>query len=98
MSTLSDVAGEKGEIRVRGWSVMSGYYDMPEKTAETLMHDGWLLTGDLGRLDAEGRLEFLGRLKNIIRVGGENASPDRRLGDLRACSHHPDRVLHGRGQ
>ena len=69
-------AGEKGEIRVRGWSVMSGYYDMPEKTAETLMHDGWLLTGDLGRLDAEGRLEFLGRLKNIIRVGGENVSPE----------------------
>ncbi|MBW6417034.1 AMP-binding protein [Celeribacter sp. PS-C1] len=68
--------GEKGEIRVRGWSVMSGYFDMPEKTNETLSPEGWLLTGDLGRVDAKGRLEFLGRLKNIVRVGGENVSPE----------------------
>jgi fatty-acyl-CoA synthase len=68
--------GQVGEIRVRGWSVMQGYYDMPEQTAEALMPDGWLLTGDLGRLDADGRLEFVGRLKNIVRVGGENVSPE----------------------
>ncbi|MBB4122042.1 AMP-binding protein [Martelella radicis] len=69
-------SGQKGEIRVRGWSVMSGYFDMPEKTAETLDSDGWLSTGDLGSLDAQGRLAFLGRLKNIVRVGGENVSPE----------------------
>lgn len=68
--------GETGEIRVRGWSVMKGYYDMPGKTAETLSKDGWLSTGDLGRMGQDGRLEFVGRLKNIVRVGGENVSPE----------------------
>lgn len=67
---------QTGEIQVRGWSVMQGYYDMPEKTAETLSPDGWLATGDLGRMGADGRLEFVGRLKNIVRVGGENVSPE----------------------
>lgn len=69
-------AGQAGEIRVRGWSVMKGYFDMPEKTAETLDADGWLSTGDLGRRGEDGRLEFVGRLKNIVRVGGENVSPE----------------------
>ncbi|POF27946.1 AMP-binding protein [Roseibium marinum] len=68
--------GETGEIRVRGWSVMKGYFDMPEKTAEVLSADGWLATGDLGRMGPDGRLEFVGRLKNIVRVGGENVSPE----------------------
>lgn len=68
--------GEIGEIRVRGWSVMKGYFDMPDKTAETLSADGWLSTGDLGRMHPDGRLEFVGRLKNIVRVGGENVSPE----------------------
>ncbi|MEQ5828940.1 AMP-binding protein [Sulfitobacter sp. NFXS29] len=68
--------GERGEIQVRGWSVMAAYFEMPEKTAETLSTDGWLSTGDLGALDADGRLAFLGRLKNIVRVGGENVSPE----------------------
>ena len=68
--------GAVGEIRLRGWSVMQGYYDMPEQTAEALTRDGWLLTGDLGRFGADGRLEFMGRLKNIVRVGGENVSPE----------------------
>lgn len=68
--------GQPGEIQVRGWSVMSGYFDMPDKTAAVLDNDGWLSTGDLGALDVAGRLAFLGRLKNIIRVGGENVSPE----------------------
>lgn len=79
--------GTQGEIRVRGWSVMSGYFDMPDKTAETLDPDGWLATGDLGRLDADGRLAFLGRLKNIVRVGGENVSPEE-VEDI--LHRHPD--------
>lgn len=69
-------AGAVGEIQVRGWSVMAGYFDMPEKTAETFTADGWLMTGDLGALDADGNLSFRGRLKNMIRVGGENVSPE----------------------
>ncbi len=68
-------AGTPGEITVRGWSVMRGYYDRPEETAAALDAEGWLSTGDLGVLDADGRLRFLGRLKDIVRVGGENVSP-----------------------
>lgn len=69
------VAGESGEILVRGWNVMLGYFDKPKETAEALGPDGWLATGDLGVLDDDGRLTFLGRAKEIIRVGGENVSP-----------------------
>ncbi|MGX1096369.1 AMP-binding protein [Amorphus sp. MBR-141] len=68
-------ANMRGEIRVRGWSVMRGYFDKPDETAAALGADGWLATGDLGRIGADGRLEFLGRVKDIIRVGGENVSP-----------------------
>jgi fatty-acyl-CoA synthase len=68
-------ADTRGEIRVRGWSVMRGYFDKPDETAAALGADGWLSTGDLGRIGADGRLEFLGRVKDIIRVGGENVSP-----------------------
>jgi len=67
--------GTAGEIMVRGWSVMRGYFDKPKETAETLSADGWLATGDLGRLDEDGRLEFAGRAKEIVRVGGENVAP-----------------------
>ncbi|TPN85611.1 AMP-binding protein [Mesorhizobium sp. CU2] len=67
--------GESGEILVRGWNVMLGYFDKPKETAEALDTEGWLATGDLGSLDASGRLTFLGRAKEIIRVGGENVSP-----------------------
>jgi fatty-acyl-CoA synthase len=66
---------EPGEIQVRGWNVMKGYFDKPEETAATLSDDGWLATGDLGALDASGRLRFMGRAKDIVRVGGENVSP-----------------------
>jgi fatty-acyl-CoA synthase len=66
---------QPGEIQVRGWSVMRGYFDTPEETAKTLDADGWLSTGDLGQMGEDGRLEFLGRMKDIIRVGGENVAP-----------------------
>lgn len=66
---------EVGEIQVRGWNVMLGYFGMPEETAAVLSPDGWLSTGDLGRLGTDGRLEFTGRAKEVIRVGGENVSP-----------------------
>ena len=67
--------GESGEIQVRGWNVMRGYYNNPEQTAKTFTGDGWLRTGDLGTLDAEGRLRMVGRLKDVFRVGGENVAP-----------------------
>lgn len=68
------VEGQPGEIIVRGWNVMEGYWEDLEATAEVLDEDGWLSTGDRGML-RDGRLVFLGRLKEIIRVGGENVSP-----------------------
>ncbi|MCH1994712.1 AMP-binding protein, partial [Achromobacter xylosoxidans] len=68
-------AGMQGEIQARGWSVMKGYYKMPEATAKALGADGWLSTGDLGEMDAAGRLRMVGRLKDMFRVGGENVAP-----------------------
>jgi fatty-acyl-CoA synthase len=69
-------ANQEGEICVRGWNVMKGYYQKPEETAKAIDADGWLHTGDLGTLDEEGCLTFTGRLKNIVRVGGENVSTE----------------------
>jgi fatty-acyl-CoA synthase len=64
-----------GEIQVRGWSVMRGYYNNPEATAKAFTEDGWLRTGDLGELHPGGRLRMVGRLKDVFRVGGENVAP-----------------------
>ena len=68
-------AGATGEIQVRGWSLMKGYHGMPEQTAQTFTADGWLRTGDLGTFDADGRMHFIGRIKEVFRVGGENVAP-----------------------
>jgi acyl-CoA synthetase (AMP-forming)/AMP-acid ligase II len=66
--------GQPGEIWVRGYNVMKGYYNMPEETARVLDPEGWLHTGDRGLLTEEGYLVFLGRWKDVVRVGGENVS------------------------
>jgi len=68
------ISDEK-EIQVRGWSVMRGYCNDPEATARAFTEDGWLRTGDLGELTADGRLRMVGRLKDVFRVGGENVAP-----------------------
>ncbi|WJD72296.1 AMP-binding protein [Pseudomonas asiatica] len=67
-------AGQPGEICASGWSLMKGYYKLPEQTASAL-RDGWLHTGDIGVLSEDGRLRFVGRVKDMFRVGGENVSP-----------------------
>jgi len=64
-----------GEIQVRGWNVMRGYYNSPEANAKVFTPDGWLRTGDLGSLTADNRLRMSGRLKDVFRVGGENVAP-----------------------
>ena len=67
--------GDEGEIRVRGSNVMKGYLRNPEATREALTDDGWLRTGDLGRMDADGYVTVTGRLKELIIKGGENIAP-----------------------
>ena len=67
--------GAPGEIRVRGWNVMLGYFRDPEATAAAIDAEGWLRTGDQGVRLPGGYIKFLSRLKDVIRVGGENLSP-----------------------
>ena len=67
---------QDGEIAVRGPIVMAGYYNRPDVTAQ-VMQDGWFLTGDLGRMDAEGRLQITGRKKEmIVLASGKNIYPE----------------------
>ncbi|QBY01258.1 AMP-dependent synthetase [Rhodophyticola sp. CCM32] len=66
-------AGEIGEILVRGFSIFSAYYKDADKTAEVL-RDGWFHSGDLGSQDGDGTLLFHGRLKDMLKVGGENVA------------------------
>ncbi|MEL7546467.1 MAG: AMP-binding protein [Pseudomonadota bacterium] len=67
--------GEQGELCCRGYNVMTGYNDNPEATAATIDADGWLRTGDLGRMDARGYVRITGRVKEMIIRGGENLFP-----------------------
>jgi fatty-acyl-CoA synthase len=67
--------GQRGELCCRGYLVMAGYYKMPEKTAETIDSEGWLHTGDLATMDAQGYVNIVGRLKDMVIRGGENLFP-----------------------
>jgi len=67
--------GEQGEICTRGYHVMTGYNDNPEATAKAIDADGWLHTGDLGRMDSRGYVSITGRVKEMIIRGGENLFP-----------------------
>lgn len=67
--------GEKGEICTRGYAVMRGYWDDEEKTRETIDQGGWLHSGDIGVMDAEGYVRVTGRIKDMIIRGGENIYP-----------------------
>lgn len=65
--------GARGEIVIRGPGMLSGYYNAPEKTAETI-RDGWFHTGDIGSFDETGHIMFHGRTKDMLKVGGENVA------------------------
>ena len=67
--------GEKGELCTRGYNVMSGYWDDPDRTAEAIDAAGWMHTGDLATLDADGYCNIVGRVKDMVIRGGENIYP-----------------------
>ncbi|MDQ1598690.1 MAG: fatty-acyl-CoA synthase [Actinomycetota bacterium] len=67
--------GEAGELCTRGYSVMVGYWDEPEKTADVLDRAGWMHTGDLATMDGDGYLNIVGRIKDLVIRGGENVYP-----------------------
>jgi fatty-acyl-CoA synthase len=72
---LDQPTGTPGEIRVRGYTLMQGYYNEPEATAAAIDVDGWMHTGDMGLFRADGHLRFMGRYKDMLKIGGENVDP-----------------------
>ena len=67
---------EDGEVQVRGTLIMAGYRNLPDKTAETIDEEGWLVTGDIGEIDEDGYLKIVDRKKElIINAAGKNMSP-----------------------
>ncbi len=79
--------GQPGEVLLRGYHIMQGYFDDPEATAEAIDADGWLHTGDVGVLDERGYLRITDRLKDMFIVGGFNVYPAE---VERLLSPHPD--------
>jgi acyl-CoA synthetase (AMP-forming)/AMP-acid ligase II len=78
--------GERGEILVRGYSLLDGYYKDPVKTAQALDAEGWFHTGDVCSLDADGTIMFHGRIKDMLKVGGENVA----AAEIESClARHP---------
>lgn len=67
--------GESGELCTSGYSVMLGYWNDPERTADAIDADGWMHTGDLATMDADGYVNIVGRIKDMIIRGGENVYP-----------------------
>ncbi len=67
--------GEQGELLVRGYQVMKGYYNKPEETAAAIDKEGWMHTGDTALIRPDGHIIFIGRFKDMLKVGGENVSP-----------------------
>jgi fatty-acyl-CoA synthase len=79
--------GETGELCTRGYSVMLGYWDEPSKTTEAIDEEGWMHTGDLATMDADGYCRIVGRIKDMVIRGGENIYP-REIEEL--LFTHPD--------
>jgi long-chain acyl-CoA synthetase len=87
---------EDGEILIKGRGVMRGYHDLPAETAEAIK-DGWLLTGDIGEVDAEGILRITDRKKDLIKTsGGKYVAPQSIEGDFKMrCPHVSQSLVHG---
>ena len=87
---------EDGEIQYRGPNVFAGYWNKPEKTAEAITEDGWLRTGDVGRVDEDGFLTITGRVKDIIiTAGGKNITPAEIENRLKFSPYISDAVVIG---
>ncbi|MEB2348824.1 MAG: long-chain fatty acid--CoA ligase [Comamonadaceae bacterium] len=85
-----------GEIQVKGPNVFAGYLNQPEKTAETFTTDGWLRTGDVGTVDAEGYYRITDRMKDIIiTAGGKNITPSEIENELKFSPYITDAVVIG---
>ena len=84
--------GERGELCTRGYSVMLGYWDEPEKTADVLDANGWMHTGDIAMIDPEGYCNIVGRIKDMVIRGGENLYPARDRGISLPPSQDPGRA------
>ena len=75
VSGVTTPRGVAGELCTRGYSVMLGYWQQPDKTAEAIDAAGWMHTGDLATMDADGYVNITGRIKDMLIRGGENISP-----------------------
>ena len=90
------IAPATGEIQVKGPNVFAGYLNQPEKTAETFTEDGWLRTGDVGTVDAEGFYRITDRMKDIIiTAGGKNITPSEIENELKFSPYITDAVVIG---
>jgi long-chain acyl-CoA synthetase len=88
---------EDGEILIKGPGVMEGYHNQPEQTAETITEDGWLHTGDIGRLDQDGYLKITDRKKDLFKTsGGKYIAPSAIESQFKAiCPYASQFVVHG---
>ncbi|MCB1395812.1 MAG: long-chain fatty acid--CoA ligase [Rhodobacter sp.] len=85
-----------GEIQMKGLNVFAGYLNKPDKTAEAMTEDGWLRTGDVGRIDNEGFMTITGRIKDIIiTAGGKNITPAEIESRLKFSHYISDAVIIG---
>ncbi|MFN4100629.1 MAG: AMP-dependent synthetase/ligase [Pararhodobacter sp.] len=88
--------GQDGEIQLKGLNIFTGYLNKPDKTAETFTEDGWLRTGDVGRIDNEGFVTITGRIKDIIiTAGGKNITPAEIESRLKFSHYISDAVIIG---
>jgi len=87
---------QTGELLIRGTNVFMGYLNQPEKTAETIDKDGWLHTGDVGSVDADGYFKIADRMKDIIiTAGGKNITPSEWENELKFSPYITDAVVIG---